>query len=135
MHNLNARVLEIFKILIFSTKPKDIATISNVLKVSDRTVRYDINRLKYFLKEYNIEIRTISKKGIYLLATDKNRCIDLIEKFENVNSFQDNYEEKIIYNVLFYLSFRKKNLSIDELCENIYISRSLAYKIIKIINA
>ncbi len=119
-----------YKIINLLLEQEKITTkqIARAIGVSERTVRYDLDTIDYWLKEKGVNLKRKNKIGIWI----ENRSQNLIKLKEFLDPAADNYHvfnseerKKIILQMLFE---SQRPLSIMELAENIKVSRTTIIK-------
>ena len=69
---MNARCREILNILLSSDSYITLAQIAEIMKVSKRSIYYDMCRINEWLNSYGIpELETVRKKGIFINVDTK----------------------------------------------------------------
>lgn len=128
METKNNRIIQIVKILSRTKKMVTGEKICNVLNVTARTLRNDLKQYKSTLEEYGIEI--ISKHGVgyQIQVIDETKYYDFIEKTmkeesENQLVIPIYPEDRIQYLVRKLLT-QEGYIKIEEICEEIFVSRS-----------
>lgn len=94
-------------------------------KVSERTIRNDINHLNESIFEYKSSVKNKRGKGYYL--TNKDCLGHIYEELESKTNLDTNWlntSEERINHLLLVLLFSKNHLSVDELCEHIFVGRT-----------
>lgn len=97
MMHLSKRQKEIIKILSEEEKPIKVKQLAEELKVSQRTIRYDLDKIEYFLKKIDIEIFRKPKIGIYV--ENRRRLIDQVREWKNDSKFIPyiDKDERLLY--------------------------------------
>lgn len=99
------------------------STLANEYKVSERTIRNDINELNESLYPYQSAIKNKRSKGYYL--TNKDSVSEIFANIKNNNNSNWlNSSEERISHLLLILLFSNKYLSVDELCDHIFVGRT-----------
>lgn len=117
------RQRRMIKILVKSNGFMRVSDIANALKISPRTVRYDIDSIEYYLNQMQIELIRKPRVGISIKNPDK--VLDELLKWEksyNVLPYL-NKEERLVYLSL-TLAIREEPLSSESLADSIGVSRS-----------
>jgi len=123
MMHLSKRQKEILKILSESKNAVKVKQLSAKLKVSQRTIRYDLDEVEYFLKKIDVKIFRKPNVGIYI--EDKKRLIENIADWKNESSFIPYAEkdERLLYIGLF-LTTNEGPVSSEKMADFLGISRS-----------
>lgn len=125
---LNERQLNILEDLYYSPLPIDIETMIEKYEVSTRTIRYDISKIKKYIKnEFNIKIENKRSKGYYIKPKDKITIVNLFERDNEVIS-------KRIEQLMLIICLSDKKLSIEEISEKMFFSVSTIRNLIKELN-
>lgn len=123
MMHLSKRQKEILKILSDSNKPIKVKRLSDILNVSERTIRYDLDEVEYFLRNTEAKIVRKPKVGIYL--ENKGKLIESIAKWQSDSNFIPyiNKDERLLYIGLFLVT-SDNPVSSEKIADSIGISRS-----------
>lgn len=101
--------------------------LAKLCSVSIRTIRLDIKKINELLKDYNVRIDSILKKGYYLTEESKkklkeNDIIRSVWDHEYIGQMPNTPEERQMY-ILLKLTM-KESISAEELIDKLYISTS-----------
>lgn len=125
---INKRSISIIKTLL-GNKILTVNELSEELGVSERTIRYDIDKINSFLLENNFKIIT-KKSGIGLIfdlnKNEKASLKQIIDHIDNYNYIMSE-NERIIY-IIFWLLKSDKYLTTESIGESISVSRSTIVK-------
>lgn len=121
---LTARSREILKTLYESSRPIRIKDLAHQFQVSQRTIKYDLEHIRFFLQEYNIPLHSQPNKGIWI-GDDislRNRLRELLGKYDEKNIFlsQDDRVKRITLELL----LQEDYMSILSLSDKIGVSRN-----------
>lgn len=124
---LNKRCFSILAMILNSKGPIMIDAISKNFKVSDRTVRYDLDKIDDYLKE--IEIPMLFRKpnfGIELILTE-------VQKSKVMQGDVDTYKYVLSQNerikvIIFELIQEEGFITIKNLADKLYVSRGTIIK-------
>lgn len=120
--NLSKRQEMILKKLIEQQKPLKVRELSSFLKVSDRTIRYDLDHIDYELKAYKTSLKRTPKVGVHLES--KDALLEVMSMWDNTSYVPNlDKEERLLYLGLILL-VRGKPLSSEVLAELTISSRS-----------
>ena len=125
---LNRRCITIIEMLMES-KILTVNEISKCLGVSERTIRYDIDKINFFLMQNNLKMITKKAgKGIYLEANtnDKNNIRYAIKNMNTYNYIMSE-NERIKY-ILCLLLKSNKYVTIDSMARELSVCRSTIIK-------
>ena len=76
---LNKRCIEIIEYLRENNYSFSLKEIAEKFNISERSIRYDIENINYYLSKFNLnEIEKLSK-GIYVLKEDDNKIQELLK--------------------------------------------------------
>lgn len=123
------RWVEIIKILLNSTRPMTIREMEIKLKVSNRTIRNDLDEINIYLKEN--EYGSIVRKprvGIWI-EIDDDRENELKKMFNEINRYVEPFspKERQLY-ILKELLKCQKPITMEKLSEELYVSRITIFK-------
>lgn len=123
---LKSRQAEIMKCLIAASTPLDIAYFKEKFKKQDRTIRYDIEKLRELFNPYGIEICYLTKKGYYIPVMQKTACSQFLLHCEisDRECLGDGGEEERYQRIFLYLLTQKNYVTSEKLAEVYYLSRS-----------
>lgn len=129
---LHERGSKILKMLLEHKEPVTINDISRELKVSSRTVRYDIEVLNDFLSQYkNVKIEKKTRVGIWLECSDN--MLETIKKFSHVNKDYlmplSAAERK--YHIIKELIQAQDTIKMQNLAKDLYVSRITVHNDLK----
>jgi Transcriptional antiterminator len=119
------------KLLSILNEQKGLITgveLGNKIEVSDRTIRSDISELNKILNKINVSIEAIRGKG-YILKVKDSRVLHNLIYTENSLLTQ---EDRVRYLVI-RLIRAEEDIKIDELEDEIFVSRSTLEKDIRIV--
>jgi len=121
---LSVRQKEILKILSQSNNPVKVKQLSGRLKVSERTIRYDLDKIEYFLKK--IETKIEEKKEIVKKEIVKEK----VEPKKSIKALVENSSNEMTKGYFIQIgAFRKKPS--DSYITNIR-NANLKYKIYQV---
>lgn len=125
---LNERQLNILEDLYYSPLPIDSNQMMLKYEVSLRTIRYDISKIRKYLKnEFNTQMQNKKNKGYYIKPKDKTNIINLFEENEDITT-------KRIEELVLVMCMSNENLSIEDISEKMYFSASTIRNLIKKLN-
>lgn len=116
---------------IYHTDPLPLKVLTTNFEVSERTIRNDIGAINEVIKEYDSQIRLIKNKGYTI--TNKKNIDEIIHELIRVNEnipLLETSTQRISYLLMLFLK-TKEYLSIDEICDSIYVSITTALNYIK----
>lgn len=93
---LNKRCLEIIIYLIDHNNQISIRELADIYKISERSIRYDIDNINYFLKRNNFGQLNKMSKGIYEIDETKENLMTIIELL-NANFYTFSKHERKEY--------------------------------------
>ncbi|MDQ0362369.1 BglG family transcription antiterminator [Breznakia pachnodae] len=102
--------------------------LATLLNVSDRTIRDDIKKLNYELENQGAIIVS-SSEGYSLDIQDNERFQNYLQSL-SVNELKDSLDQ-IVYQIIYMLLIYQEYIKLDDLCEELYISRSTANRYMK----
>ncbi|MEW8973444.1 MAG: HTH domain-containing protein [Tissierellaceae bacterium] len=111
--------------------------LSRSFNVSTRTIRSDIKFLNKIIEKYNIIINSSNHEGYYIPKEQRLTGLSIIDKvFEEENSIMkipNTPSERFAF-IIFKLSFSTDYISMEELANLIFVSKTTIYLDIKDIN-
>lgn len=112
-------------IVLYLTKEIRFCTVNEIaskFKVSNRTIRYDLDYIEDWLKEQNILLVRKPNKGIKISGIDlkKNDIIKLLSCFERKIL---SIEERRFF-IMIYLLLAKDNTTLQQLADKLYVSKN-----------
>ncbi|MDK6375285.1 BglG family transcription antiterminator [Aerococcus urinae] len=124
---MNSRILNILNMLILAIKPLTIEELANKCSVSERTIYYDVSKIRKELKKHNIELFNQRNKGYYVLNSDKSEILKVILE----NSSNKKIDLSIYIDI--YLLALHNNMKIDyqELSKKLYYDPSSIRRMIE----
>ncbi|MGL5124217.1 MAG: BglG family transcription antiterminator [Fusobacteriaceae bacterium] len=122
---INTRIISILEILLDNSKEKNFKSLSKILKVNERTIRYDIDIINKTFLEKNIPIiENIGKGNLYLKEPEK--VLVFLKKLSNVNFVNEYREAIILIKILF-----QDLININQFCEELDLSRTTIKETLK----
>lgn len=116
---INKREIKILEILLKVENTISIKELSQLLEVSDRSIRYDIENINSYLNEFElIPIEKQSKGFLSYSKPDIERL--LFHSSDNNENFYNQYRDELI---LIQIAF-EENINIPTICEEFNLSRS-----------
>lgn len=124
---LTSRSIEILKRLTEEREPVRIRDIAETYKVSPRTVKYDLEIIRFWLgrqKNQLVRLESLPNAGIWLSGDTaaKNQLTTMLEQF-NLNTIFHGQAERVRYLLLFLL-LTNEYLTVSQLAEKIGVSRN-----------
>lgn len=125
-----SRLNELFK-SVQNHEYINVQQLSELLNVSDRTIRSDIQTINDVLVQYKMRINLKRKHGYYLEIKDDNLYSQFMKKLgEQVNSLLDSSADRFKY-ILKTLLYEQNYISLDDLADCVYLSRNTIQNYIK----
>ncbi len=127
---LEGRIINIVLQLALATKPMTSDELASILGVSNRTIREDINRNKKNLSSIGIKIKSHFRSGYSIEIEDgyQDNWQELLEEHKSIVPSET--EDKIAY-IMNRFIFSNDYLKLDDLCDELWISRSSMNRIFK----
>lgn len=99
--------------------------LSNLLKISEKTVRMRIKSLNEILEQNGARIISRQKLGYRLEITDEKKyeVFQGVENEDDADNLPADAQERVQY-ILAYLLNRENYIKLDDMCDFMYISRS-----------
>lgn len=121
---LSSRSREIIKTLVLAPEPLRIKEVAQVFQVSERTVKYDLEHIRAWLKERNIPLLSQPNKGIWLECEGqiKNQIIDWLQN-HRANEIFLHQNERARY-IALELLCEVRYLRIKDFTESLLVSRN-----------
>lgn len=102
--------------------------------VSSRTIRSDIKFLNELTKEYGVSICSSKQGGYFIPEEQKDIGILVVKKIfikeENLNRVPNTPSERFAF-IIFKLAFSKDYISMEELADMLYVSKTTIYLDVK----
>ncbi|SDH85967.1 BglG family transcription antiterminator [Halanaerobium congolense] len=124
----NKRCGKILSILLKINESITIKDLASQFDISARTIRNDLNQLEIWLKERSIELVKKPGVGIWLnIKSDSRR--NLLTKISKLERYKDPISpEKRKEFILKYLLYQDDKYTMQNLADNLFVSRSTIYK-------
>ncbi|MGL6065166.1 MAG: BglG family transcription antiterminator [Fusobacteriaceae bacterium] len=122
---INTRIICILEILLDNSKEKSFKSLSKILKVNERTIRYDIEFINKIFLEKNMPIIENIGKG-NLFVKDPEKVLSFLKKKSNVNFINEYREAIILIKILF-----RELININQFCEELDLSRTTIKETLK----
>jgi len=124
----NKRLSTLLKYLLEQKEPVSIRALSEMLTVSKRTIRYDLDEIEDLIKDSEFELKRKPNFGIYLEG-DRDSSADLYYKFDDFyNSRHFRSAEKRKYIILYRLFQKKEAILMRELADFLDVSTTTVSK-------
>ena len=107
--------------------------LSSLLNITDRTIRSDIQTINEIIKENGAQLRLKRKAGYYIEINDQekyNTFLSSIKQTKSNNPELDTSQDRIKY-LLNLLLYSDEYITLDDLADNIYVSRNTLQNYIK----
>jgi transcriptional antiterminator/mannitol/fructose-specific phosphotransferase system IIA component (Ntr-type) len=124
----STRLFELYKYLVEQKEPVSIQVLSELLEVSSRTIRYDLNEIEDLIKKYELKLIKKPNFGILLEGEDE-------EQFKVFAEFNDFYNSRHFrsakmrkYLILYRLFQKKEPILIFELADLLDVSSATVSK-------
>jgi len=128
--NLLNRQRKMLKLLLMQEGWVTGSNLGDKLNITDRTVRNDIEDINYELKKFgNCHIDSVRGKGYQIVTNDKNKISKLLDK-ENINETMEGRVRNLALRIL----FSNSPISLDDLEDQMFISRTRLEAVIKSLN-
>lgn len=114
------RQRKMLKYLLSSKSYISGTTLSNILGISDRTVRSDIGFLNYVLEQYNCQIISKRGKGYKIESENKDLLNNIISQYDGYK----NSKKERVYDLITILLCSKTSVDLFDLEEKLFISRT-----------
>lgn len=129
----NAQILQLIQLL----PRKNFKTSKQLAKeyqVTSRTIWNYMKELRLILEENGALIETKPRYGIRLIVMDKQKFTSFINLMEKEQEqFPNSQEERVQYILDYLLVEREMFVTIDDLCEQLYVSRTTLSKDLKVV--
>lgn len=123
---LRGRQYDILKLLATSTVPLDIEAMKDRFQKSERTIRYDVDKLRDLCRSEGIEIKYKTKQGYYIPVEQKSMCTRFLMRDE-VECEPDKFfesEDSRIQELFFYFIAKRRVTVAEQIAGDFYVSRS-----------
>ena len=107
--------------------------LSSLLNITDRTIRSDIQTINEIIKENGAQLKLKRKAGYYIEINDQekyNTFLSSIKQTKSNNPELDTSQDRIKY-LLNLLLYSDEYITLDDLADNIYVSRNTLQNYIK----
>lgn len=111
--------------------------LSSLLKITDRTIRSDIQTINEILEKNGAKIKSKRKAGYYIEINDQekyNAFLSSIKQTRTSNLELDSSQDRIKY-LLNLLLYSDEYMTLDDLADNIYVSKNTLQNYIKTLKA
>lgn len=121
MNELSNRCLAIIRLMLDEQGFVTIKYIADTLHVSVRTVKYDLDKIRWWMKDNGIRFISLPKKGVMIEESDKEDVWHMID-FEGNDYFFSSDER--VTNLIYYFLTSYQGESLDEIAQNSNISKN-----------
>ncbi|QXM05353.1 BglG family transcription antiterminator [Crassaminicella indica] len=116
-----SRIMRIAKILLESKEPVTINKIASELKVSNKTVRNDLNKLQDFVEREGLRLSKKTGVGTSIEGSEENK-IQLLQRLKKDIDYVEPYSREGRQNyILKRLFMDSKSITIQELADELYV--------------
>ena len=130
---MNARCREILNILLSSDSYITLAQIAEIMKVSKRSIYYDMCRINEWLNSYGIpELETVRKKGIFINVDTKERINVIVEGGEAEENYVFSPMERIGI-IICSTIYSPEPVYIDQLTDYCMVSRNTVFNDLRVV--
>lgn len=128
---MNDRILEISKILLNSKKEVTVDSIAKQIRVSNKTVRNDLDKLQDIIEKLGLKLNKKSGTGISIQGPE-NLKLTLLEEVSEKSKYVEPYspEDRKNY-ILKRLFIKKSTIAIQKIAEELYVSKVTIYNDLK----
>lgn len=107
--------------------------LSSLLKITERTIRSDIQTINEIIKDKGAQIKLKRKAGYYIEINDQEKYHTFLSSIEQINTINpelDTSQDRIKY-LLNLLLYSDEYMTLDDLADNIYVSKNTLQNYIK----
>ncbi len=124
----STRLFELYKYLVDQKEPVSIQVLSEILEVSSRTIRYDLNEIEDLIQKYELKLIKKPNFGVLLEGADEEQFKVFAEfnNFYNSRHFRSAKMRK--YLILYRLFQKKEPILIFELADLLDVSSATVSK-------
>lgn len=124
----STRLFELYKYLVDQKEPVSIQVLSEILDVSSRTIRYDLNEIEDLIKKYDLKLIKKPNFGVFLEgeAEEQFKVFAEFNDFYNSRHFRSAKMRK--YLILYRLFQKKEPILIFELADLLDVSSATVSK-------
>lgn len=117
------RIFKIIELLLNCGTPVSVDYIADHLKVSNKTIRNDFQKIEQIIKDANLRLAKKPGVGIVLEGPEENK-LELMKSIKDSVSYIEPYspEDRINY-ILKALFMSKTSITVKELSQSLYVSR------------
>ena len=130
---LTDRQIDILKIIANSYAPIEITVFVTKYKKSERSIRYDLKKIKTELANEQMELKYKYKQGFYLPPDQRIRCLQYIneEGLANISDFMMETEKGRMKLLFYYLFTKSQPQTADEIANHFFVSKSTILRTMK----
>ena len=107
--------------------------LSSLLKITEHTIRSDIQTINEIIKDKGAQIKLKRKAGYYIEINDQEKYHTFLSSIEQINTINpelDTSQDRIKY-LLNLLLYSDEYMTLDDLADNIYVSKNTLQNYIK----
>jgi len=121
---LTVRAFQIANKILVMKRSIRIKDLSEMFHVSERSIKYDLENIRYFFEDYDLEIQSQTGKGIWIDCTDEKReeMIRTLAKLQQENLYYN--QTMRMHMILLQLFMSDGFLTAGELAENLNVNRN-----------
>lgn len=121
---LTVRAFQIANKILVMKRNIRIKDLSEMFQVSDRSIKYDLENIRHYFEDYDLEIKSQSGKGIWIDCTDEKReeMIHRLAKLKQENLYYN--QTMRMHMILIYLFSKSDFITAAELADHLNVNRN-----------
>jgi mannitol operon transcriptional antiterminator len=121
--SLSMRSRALLKRIMYAGGPLRIKELASEFQVSERTIKYDLDTIRFWLEGQNVELQSKSSKGIWIVCDDAVR-VQLLDKLDGVGEQIFLSQHERVKQLILDLLLQGDSLPIGEMARRNDVSRN-----------
>lgn len=131
---ISARQEFILITLLNTAKTVEIDFLCEKLSISERTLKEDVKEINHFLSVYQLEIKYMLDGRYYIEEDKKDQLAKILKDYESVCQWFPETPSQRQFLIMFLLLWEERPMTMDEISEKIFVSKSCVFHDIKQLN-
>ena len=131
---ISARQEFILITLLNTAKTVEVDFLCEKLSISERTLKEDIKEINHFLSVYQIGIKYMVDGRYYIEEDKKDELAKILKEYESLCKWLPETPSQRQFLIMLLLLWEERPMTMDEISEKIFVSKSCVFHDIKQIN-
>ncbi|MBU3804497.1 MAG: PRD domain-containing protein [Candidatus Cellulosilyticum pullistercoris] len=131
---LSARQEFILITLLNTAKTVEMDFLCEKLSISERTLKEDLKGINHFLEVYELDVKYTNDSRYYIEEDKKEKLTKILKDYENICQWIPETPSQRQFLIMFLLLWEERPITMDEMSEKLFVSRSCIFHDIKQLN-